>query len=404
MNLFKIACLAAAGIVCSCGGNDKTAVRPDEISDTARVVEQTIRIDLSRAREEFDLGALIDMSDISIIPLETTRECLIGQVDRLFLRQDRLFIFDSQSKGVYVFDKEGKYLCKIQSVGGGPQEYTSITDVFVDDENIYVADSFAWKVQVYDLKCRYVKTLKAEGWSFSGVFTAGDRVYYVNRGIPSKVGSYLLFSTDKDGKDLQKYIPFDEGLQSSLLQNFPYCYISDGRTGLFDDNVEDIVYGVDASGIYPRYRLDFLGRKLPKEHFDKPPTYIIKNGFRSNYVLFPEFIADSGGYLFSQFRMGVDFYSMIYNEKTQETILTKKLFIASIPFDRISLKMSQDGYIVSAMTSYVITASGSYFKEYFEKDSNIANKDVANYFQKKLSQVKEEDNPVVFLYKLKNNR
>ena len=95
---------------------------------------------------------------------------------------------------------------------------------------------------------------------------------------------------------------------------------------------------------------------------------------------------------------------MIYNEKTQETILTKKLFIASIPFDRISLKMSQDGYIVSAMTSYVITASGSYFKEYFEKDSNIANKDVANYFQKKLSQVKEEDNPVVFLYKLKNNR
>lgn len=403
MKSFKTAWLVAAGLACSCGGGEKKNASV-EVGDTSRPVERTIRIDFSQAREEFDLNTLIDWSDFSIIPLQTTRECLIGQVDRLFLRQDKLFVYDSQSKGVYVFDKDGKYLCKIQSLGGGPQEYTSITDAFVDDENIYIGDSFGKKVQVYDLKCRYVKTIKTADWAFYGLFTTGDRIYYVNRGVHSQAGDYLLFSTDKEGNDLQKYIPFDAELQMALLHNFPYCYVSDGRAGLYDDNVGDILYGVDASGLYPRYRLDFLGKKLPAEHFDKPASYIIKNGFRTNYALFPEYIALSGGYLFSQFQIGIDFYTMLYTERTQETTLAKKLFISSLPFDRITLKMSQEGYIANTMDASLIVSSASYFEEYFKENKSAGDNNMADYLQKKLARVKEEDNPVVFLYKLKNDR
>ena len=189
-------CLSAF-LFFSCGGKQ-------EVEHTG-AAEQKIVVDLSKAGKSYDLKNELDPSGVVIVPLETHRECLIGRIERIFVRKDRIFIYDSQSKSVYFFDMEGRCTGKLHAYGVGPEEYASMTDAFVDEENIYVADSYRKQVQVYDLSGEYVKTIKTPDWSFYGIFTTESRIYYVNMGATHPVaGNYLLFSTDKDGGGFSK--------------------------------------------------------------------------------------------------------------------------------------------------------------------------------------------------------
>lgn len=149
-------CLSAF-LFFSCGGKQ-------EVEHTG-AAEQKIVVDLSKAGKSYDLKNELDPSGVVIVPLETHRECLIGRIERIFVRKDRIFIYDSQSKSVYFFDMEGRCTGKLHAYGVGPEEYASMTDAFVDEENIYVADSYRKQVQVYDLSGEYVKTIKTPDWS-----------------------------------------------------------------------------------------------------------------------------------------------------------------------------------------------------------------------------------------------
>ena len=48
-----------------------------------------------------------------IIPLETNDLALIGQIDRICMAEDTLFVLDQQSNSVIVYDKDGKYINRI---------------------------------------------------------------------------------------------------------------------------------------------------------------------------------------------------------------------------------------------------------------------------------------------------
>lgn len=384
-------CLSAF-LFFSCGGKQ-------EVEHTG-AAEQKIVVDLSKAGKSYDLKNDLDPSGVVIVPLETHRECLIGRIERIFVRQDRIFIYDSQSKSVYFFDMEGRCTGKLHAYGVGPEEYASMTDAFVDEENIYVADSYRKQVQVYDLSGEYVKTIKTPDWSFYGIFTTESRIYYVNMGATHPVaGNYLLFSTDKDGGNFQKYLPFDPSIQSSLLFHLPYAYVSDGRTGFLNDNVKDVLYTVDDSGISPRYQLDFCGKKLPAEYFDQPASYILKNGLKNKYILFPEYISHAEDYLFFCVQLGVKSYTVIYDVGEQTTVAAEK--ISAFPFENISLKFSQGDRIVHVRDAYSLLASRSFLLEQFSKYPEALEASVVQRYEEVLSTVKEEDNPVLFLFRLK---
>ena len=91
-------CLSAF-LFFSCGGKQ-------EVEHTG-AAEQKIVVDLSKAGKSYDLKNELDPSGVVIVPLETHRECLIGRIERIFVRKDRIFIYDSQSKSVYFLTWRG---------------------------------------------------------------------------------------------------------------------------------------------------------------------------------------------------------------------------------------------------------------------------------------------------------
>mgnify|MGYP000202535794 CR=1 FL=1 len=60
------------------------------------------------------------------VKLETNESCLLGAIDQIEVFANKIYILDSyQTKSIYVFDKEGKYLNRLEGNRRGPGEFNA---------------------------------------------------------------------------------------------------------------------------------------------------------------------------------------------------------------------------------------------------------------------------------------
>ena len=100
-NLFLFLCLF---VVCSC--NDKVSERPFVIDN-----ENTTHIEQSEFDEMF--------KSISVIPLETTEECVVVNIKKIYEISGNIYILSESSSGqtaLYRFDSKGRFLNRIGSM------------------------------------------------------------------------------------------------------------------------------------------------------------------------------------------------------------------------------------------------------------------------------------------------
>ena len=108
-----------------------------------------------------------------IVPLETTAESVIQQIDKLEIVNDTLYILDKDQEIIFLFDKTGKYIAKIDDKGRAGEEYLYMTDFHIDDDILYVPDEGACKVLCYNLQGRFL-------FSFPTVSSAYNVTAYSN--------------------------------------------------------------------------------------------------------------------------------------------------------------------------------------------------------------------------------
>nr|WP_158712927.1 6-bladed beta-propeller [Parabacteroides pacaensis] len=87
-------------------------------------------ITLSSIKESFQ--DTVYFKEPQAIVLETTEESLMTSIRRIFMDDNRLFIYDRQLHNIFIFDITGKYISKIDSKGQGPREYSQICDFTID--------------------------------------------------------------------------------------------------------------------------------------------------------------------------------------------------------------------------------------------------------------------------------
>lgn len=120
----------------SCKNEQKTSYSSDN----------KIQIDPTKKENIFN----IDKSYISeVINLENTKNSLLGNVDKMLIKDDRIYILDKEiSEAVYVFKNDGKFLYKIKRSGQGPGEYLAPDDFTIDKktEELLILDSDQKKI------------------------------------------------------------------------------------------------------------------------------------------------------------------------------------------------------------------------------------------------------------------
>ena len=135
----------------------------------------TIKLDLSNEpvfiRPDSLLGEKV------IIPLETTEESIIGEIDKLEIVHDTLYILDDDQDMIFLFDKTGKYITRIADIGRGPQEYLGIKDFHIDDSIIYVAADQNQKIFCYNLQGDFLHSFPIEGYFIQNITTDSNYIY-----------------------------------------------------------------------------------------------------------------------------------------------------------------------------------------------------------------------------------
>ncbi len=153
---------------------------------------------------------------VDYIPLETTDSSLVGTVERMRIFEDKVCLLCDKS--FLMFNKQtGEAELQISKLGGAPEEYRSLYDVYVDSTRglIELLDMNGKKIQKYDMKGRYKASIPLPFMSFS--FTKENESnywFYNNNLVSDKAHSKVVHFDAKQEEIINEFFPIDSHLSN----------------------------------------------------------------------------------------------------------------------------------------------------------------------------------------------
>lgn len=117
------------------------------------------------------------------IPLETTDSCLIKNIGQL--EESKMYYWIVSDNLIYKFDKAGRFIKRIGSMGQGPEEYVSAKMIqpVEETQELFVMDYFGRKMNVYDFDGHFLRTFKLPEETWMDKFRYMDgKIYYLTTG------------------------------------------------------------------------------------------------------------------------------------------------------------------------------------------------------------------------------
>ncbi len=117
---------------------------------------------------------LQDFMDVEYIPLETNDE-FVNQGFVQAVGKEFILVKNYKDDGdIFVYDRTGKAIRKINRKGQGGEEYISCRSVTLDEENneMFINDFLARKIKVYDLEGNFKRSIKQK--------QEGDTQFYLD--------------------------------------------------------------------------------------------------------------------------------------------------------------------------------------------------------------------------------
>ena len=178
-----------------------------------------IRVDVSKNYPKKEL-ILQDLFDIEYVPLETTDEMLTeGHIQYI---SDNYMIFKNLGRmagEIFIFDRQGKAVRKINRLGQSGEEYLNILGVDYDEQadELFVNSHYSDKVFVYDSEGNYKRSFDyLDGTLYDPIKILDEERliayddYFEYDKVPEKRDCYLILSRE-DGRLLEKiHIPYEE--------------------------------------------------------------------------------------------------------------------------------------------------------------------------------------------------
>lgn len=218
-------------------------------------------------------------SDIEYIPLETTNECLIGEISRIIYYKKRFYILDTQTKSIFCFSNAGKFIYKIKSVGPGPGEYLNPNSISIDDinDNLLVYCNKTHQVLRYDLDGNFIKTIRINFYATHFTFLSENRFVFFcdfthsNKKLQRNHMMPNLIITTAKGKILSSNLPYNDRINYSLIPIASSLFNSLSDDISFATPFNDTIYHVSAetNELKRAYLFDFVKSKKDDDFFNK---------------------------------------------------------------------------------------------------------------------------------------
>jgi hypothetical protein len=391
-NPFAFLIIALALVNCS--GNKTNHDKKSEFNDN--IASQVLRFPESG---EDTLKTSYFADTVIYIPLETTKESLVGNIFQIWMN-DSVFIFNCFRQGLLMFQKNGKFVRKIGKQGRGPGEYGDIHRFDVIRDTIYVSSTGRRGFLRYTFDGTFCDEIKFNYQPFYFSTTADQKLTcYVKEEGKVLVYNKNLYTPDTIvveygvTKDRYYWTYGDPGFMP-YLQKTPSGL-------LFYDYMSDTVWNITNYKKEPAFIIN-MENKLPRDKQiefckgDLEGWSSMAKSYQSVHLIpFPSmmFILQQH---YNEYK-----YNAIYlnNTKTGESKKFNTFFIYDDIVGKQRLRI-----FYSNSTDYLVTYLVSQNK-LKELKSNIENiREVPSpLWLEQMKNVKEDDNMILAIIKLKKN-
>jgi hypothetical protein len=260
------------------------------------------------------------LSDIKVVHLETTSNSFIGSLSSLIFIDNQNIICRSE-KRIIIFDNQGKYLNKIDAVGKGPGEYTTIVNAYFDpiEKYIYIIDYDY--VKIYSLDGNYIKSLTLSFFSGGIYRKSNGEVIVIHKQLYNKGNRDMLSLLDTSFNIYHSFKSKNPDVCKDVQQNLFFAgtpYEINGRLFYVEPFV-DTIYEINDTILTPHWSINMGDR-----------GFKTKDGINSsNYdkaldKIPPIALHETEKYFFIDYTYNYAKYMSLYDKKRNKYIFHQK--------------------------------------------------------------------------------
>ncbi len=154
---------------------------------------------------------------VEYIPLETTRESLVGEIKKVLLWNDELILWDKSTYKLLRFGKDGRFKNVIAEPGSQPGQFASLNDFFLDTltATIHCLDPSLNQLMIFDLEGNFLDygvSFKPYQLTPMSLYFNNGALYTFTPRVFNKFDNYLVHKFDHTGELQSKFFPWDHPL------------------------------------------------------------------------------------------------------------------------------------------------------------------------------------------------
>lgn len=357
--------------------------------DSKLIIDGSVSVDIT-----LNQNASINQDQIilkKLIPLETTKDNLIGFINKVIIRGNKLIIVDYvKANSTFCFDMTGKFIKRISNIGRAGGEYLLNRDFIekTDSTGFYLFDKRQNKLLEFDDKLDFIKERKIP-FQINSLIELNNGSFLVER---SSEYRFFVNLCNSDFEILKEFIERPKfQLNYDINNPFPFKIGIEG-TPNYNPSFSNYIFEYKENKFIIKYFIkDKVG--FPNEIFFKSnkgvhPGRIIQRFQEKDFLSFLDFY-ENNNFLLLKYYRGKDTNISIYNKKTLQVISYNTL----------------DNQGISCILNNVLAmdANGSFISYIFPHQllESDKNQKLLGILKIKNSDINETNNPIIIFFDIK---
>jgi hypothetical protein len=386
----------------SCGHQKEQRESVNEDYVTIPVPEQDMNRDMDHV---ISLSAFVDKIDI--IPLEFNDSCILGEIGKVAICGDNIFVLERRRPGagtVYRFDMQGNFLNSIGSIGQGPGELVVLRDFAVNEEDrlIYLQDNYRQSILSCTFDGEVKEVIKINQYADHIHYKNG--LFYLFQDQPVKGELYSLVIRDIHGGIKERFFP-----SKQYILNMGHHVFTPQEEGvLFFKPMNDTIYFLRGTEMSHLYWVDFGSLRYSPQEIEDIYMERIKSYDLMHRTSSIDHVFRVKDWLyFNSIYKGLQI-SFVYNIRTQELRTSNGSLYDDLEYmfyGNVFYGQTEDALIGIYDAERIMEDINRYDR--YEKEGMIT-KEQKERFQSKMNALRRGDdtenmNPWVLLYHVKKD-
>jgi hypothetical protein len=346
-----------------------------------------IYISLDNNKKLFEVNDLFE--NYNFIPLETNDSVLLKKIEnysKIVIKNKYIYIEEQLS--VEIFDSDGRFLKRISRYGEGTEDYLSINNFMVwEDGTISINDRLSQSILSYSKDGDYVGRIRLKDISIKDITDLTDSLLIAKSDHRNPNNKFKFHIFNRYTHELvNSYEPISQYLFSYWVYD---CFPRYNGKLLFNEPQNNNIYELTKDSAVIRYIVDFDGRKPPEGFWaqqEKTGLQLNEERLKERYIDNINFFAEGVETILLQFNGGTGVYenfALIDKRNLNSVLFNEIVFDPGFKWEPSKMYAMEDGWLIVPIPAHII----------YEK----ANED----FLSRFPNLKEDDNPILFIAKLK---